>query len=76
MANSALNMRLQQYLEAEKAILIAGQSYKIGNRTLTRADLAEIRDEIRSLMAAGATVDGSGSGNRRGRRALQIIMRD
>ena len=45
-------MRLKQYLEAEKAILIAGQSYKIGNRTLTRADLAEIRDEIRSLMAA------------------------
>ena len=76
MANTALNMRLQQYLEAEKAILIAGQSYKIDNRTLTRADLAEIRDEIRSLMAAGATVDGSGSGNRRGRRALQIIMRD
>lgn len=74
MLNTALNMRLQQYLEAEKAILIAGQSYKIGNRTLTRADLAEIRDEIRSLMAAGATVDGSGNG--RTRRALQVIMRD
>ena len=74
MANSALNMRLKQYLEAEKAILIAGQSYKIGNRTLTRADLAEIRDEIRSLMSAGATVDSSGNG--RGRRALQVIMRD
>lgn len=74
MANSAINIRLQQYLEAEKAILVAGQSYKIGNRTLTRADLAEIRDEIRSLMAAGATVDGNGNG--RGRRALQVIMRD
>ena len=67
-------MRLQQYLEAEKAILIAGQSYKIGNRTLTRADLSEIRAEIKSLLAAGATVDGNGNG--RGRRALQVIMRD
>ena len=74
MANEALNLRLKQYLEAEKAILIAGQSYKIGNRTLTRADLSEIRAEIKSLLAAGATVDGSG--NRRGRRALQVIMRD
>lgn len=74
MANEMLNARLMQYLEAEKAILITGQSYKIGNRTLTRADLAEIRDEIRNLMATGATVDGSG--NMRGRRTLQVIMRD
>ena len=74
MVNDALNLRLKQYLEAEKAILIAGQSYKIGNRTLTRADLSEIRAEIKSLLAAGATVDGSGNG--RGRRALQVIMRD
>ena len=74
MPNEALNLRLKQYLEAEKAILIAGQSYKIGNRTLTRADLSEIRAEIKSLLAAGATVDGSGNG--RGRRALQVIMRD
>ena len=74
MANEALNLRLKQYLEAEKAILIAGQSYKIGNRTLTRADLSEIRAEIKSLLAAGATVDGSRNG--RVRRSLQVIMRD
>ena len=74
MANSALNMRLKQYLEAEKAILIAGQSYKIGNRTLSRADLSEIREAISSLIAAGATVDGSGNGG--ARRAMQVIMRD
>ncbi len=73
MANLALNIRLRQYLEAEKAILIAGQSYKIGNRTLTRADLAEIRAAISSLIAAGATIDGD---DRPGRRALQVIMRD
>ena len=37
------NERLKQYLAAEKAILEGGQSYKIGNRMLTRADLSEIR---------------------------------
>lgn len=73
MANEALNLRLKQYLEAEKAILIAGQSYKIGNRTLTRANLSEIQQAISSLIASGATVDGSGSG---ARRAMQVIMRD
>ena len=74
MENEALNLRLKQYLEAEKAILIAGQSYKIGNRTLTRADLSEVREAISSLIAAGATIDGSGNG--RARRALQVVMRD
>lgn len=74
MTNEALNLRLKQYLEAEKAILIAGQSYKIGNRTLSRADLSEIREAISSLIAAGATVDGSGNGG--ARRAMQVIMRD
>ena len=74
MANEALNLRLKQYLEAEKAILIAGQSYKIGNRTLSRADLSEVREAISSLIAAGASVDGSGNGQVR--RALQVIMRD
>ena len=74
MPNEALNLRLKQYLEAEKAILIAGQSYKIGNRTLTRANLSEIREAISSLQAAGATVDGSGNGG--ASRAMQVIMRD
>ena len=74
MANEALNLRLKQYLEAEKAILIAGQSYKIGNRTLSRAELSEVREAISSLIAAGATVDGSGNGG--ARRAMQVIMRD
>jgi hypothetical protein len=31
------------YVEAEKAIL-TGQSYSIGNRSLTRANLTEIRN--------------------------------
>lgn len=41
MASTVLNERLKQYLSAEQSILVAGQSYRIGNRTLTRADLSE-----------------------------------
>ncbi len=74
MANTWMNERLKQYIEAEKAILISGQSYRIGNRTLTRADLAEIRAEIKSLAAAGATTDDNAP--RRGRRTAQIILHD
>ena len=57
MASTVLNERLKQYLSAEQSILVAGQSYRIGNRTLTRADLSEIRKEINDLVAAGATTD-------------------
>lgn len=74
MASTLLNERLKQYLEAEQAILIGGQSYKIGNRTLTRADLAEIRKQINSLISAGATVDDNK--NSRVCRAKRVIMRD
>ncbi len=74
MAEAWMNARLRQYLEAEKAILISGQSYKIGNRTLTRADLATIRKEINALVAAGATTDDNAP--RRGRRTAQIILHD
>ena len=54
MASTVLNERLKQYLSAEQSILVAGQSYRIGNRTLTRADLSEIRKEINDLIAAGS----------------------
>lgn len=74
MASTVLNERLKQYLSAEQSILVAGQSYRIGNRTLTRADLSEIRKEINDLIAAGATTDDSQS--RRSNRTIQVIMRD
>lgn len=50
------NERLKKYVEAEEAIL-SGQSYTIGNRTLTRANLATVERVIQELIAAGATVD-------------------
>ncbi len=67
-----LNERLKQYLEAEKAILVTGQSYRIGNRTLTRADLGLIQAEIRRLRAAGATEEDepADTGHFRARRVL------
>ena len=50
------NERLRQYWEAEQKVL-GGQSYTIGNRTLTRANLAEIRTAIDDLISAGATLE-------------------
>jgi hypothetical protein len=42
--------RLALYLEAEEMIL-RGQAYKIGTRSLTRADLAAVQSEIHRLEA-------------------------
>ncbi len=50
------NRRLKQYIEAEEAIL-SGQSYTIGNRTLTRANLATVEKVINELIEAGAVLD-------------------
>lgn len=38
--------QLAAYLEAERAILAGGQSYTIGGRTFTRANLSEVRKGI------------------------------
>lgn len=74
MASTVLNERLKQYLSAEQSILVAGQSYRIGNRTLTRAVLSEIKKEINDLIAAGATTDEVMYPRRH--RTKQVIMRD
>lgn len=73
MANAWMNERLRQYIAAEKAILVAGQSYSIGNRKLTRADLGEVRAEIKALVNAGATIDDVANVNRR---RMRIIPND
>lgn len=52
--------RLFLYLEAEAAVL-RSQAYSIGGRTLTRANLSEIRDGIRTWNERlKAAVNGSG----------------
>ena len=66
------NERLRQYWEAEQKVL-GGQSYTIGNRTLTRANLAEIRTAIDDLISAGATLeDTSLSQVRRSKRVVFV----
>lgn len=53
--NNALGATPQEQLktvkEAISSILIGGQSYKIGSRSLTRADLAQLRAMKRELEA-------------------------
>ena len=46
---TTVQMRLELYYEAERHILSGAQSYTIGNRQLTRANLAEIRKTINEL---------------------------
>ena len=66
------NERLRQYWEAEQKVL-TGQSYTIGNRALTRANLSEIRAAIDDLLAAGATLeDDVPSKVRRSRRVVFV----
>lgn len=57
--------RLQLYLAAEAKIL-GGQSVRMGDRQLQRADLSEVRAEIRMLQAAVAreTAATAGRGGR------------
>lgn len=58
------NERLKRYVEAEQVVL-TGQSYTLGDRTLTRANLSEIRDAIDDLLDDGATLDDEGIVNKR-----------
>jgi hypothetical protein len=66
--------RLEAYYEAELAVL-SGQAYKIGTRSMTRADLGEIRQAIgeleRLVEELQAQADGKGP-----RKAFRIIPRD
>ena len=57
--NSSLGATPQEQLktvkEAISSILIGGQSYKIGSRSLTRADLAQLRAMKKELEAEVAS---------------------
>jgi benzoyl-CoA reductase/2-hydroxyglutaryl-CoA dehydratase subunit BcrC/BadD/HgdB len=66
--------RLDAYYEAELAVL-AGQEYKIGSRSLTRADLGEIKNAIRDLENLIEELEAQVNGQGR-RRAYRITLRD
>lgn len=65
------NQRLKMYYEAEQAVL-TGQSYTIGNRTLTRANLSEIRKAIDDLIASGAVLEGYGGKRRMSKKVVFV----
>lgn len=67
--------RYDLYIKAEAAILEGAQSYSIGSRHLTRADLAEIRKMITTLEEGIEELELLLSGNGR-RKCVRVIPRD
>lgn len=67
--NKIQNERLRAYYKAEKKVL-SGQSYTIGNRTFTRADLSTIRTVIDELIASGASLEGEAVPQRMSKRVV------
>ncbi len=63
---------LDAWLGADIAIA-SGKSYKIGSRTLTRADASEVRERILFWEAEVARLEAN---RKRGARVLRVIPRD
>lgn len=66
--------KLNTWLEAEEAVA-TGQSYQIGNRMLTRADLKQIREQMEywaGKLAQAEAEEKSGGRNR----AYRAVIRD
>ncbi|MBQ6296169.1 MAG: hypothetical protein IJK81_00480 [Selenomonadaceae bacterium] len=61
MTEEQIRRRLDLYLEAEEKVL-SGQSYRIGDRELKRADLSKIREAISELTAEVETAKQNGAG--------------
>lgn len=72
---SRKRQRLEMYYAAEEAVLGAAQSYSIGGRSLTRANLADIRNMIDQLEAEIAVLEATEAG-KRPRKAYQVVPRD
>ncbi|UYB50372.1 DUF6148 family protein (plasmid) [Lysinibacillus capsici] len=68
------NSRLQMWLEAETAIA-TGQSYTIDNRRLDRANLAQVREQIKFWQKELAKAESLSKGRSR-RRTVRIVPRD
>ncbi|MEG0451126.1 MAG: DUF6148 family protein [Lysinibacillus sp.] len=68
------NERLQIWLDAEAAIA-SGQSYMIDNRRLERANLAQVREQIKFWQKELNKADAAANGRSR-RRTMRIVPRD
>ncbi len=66
--------RLNAYYEAELKVL-RGQEYRIGSKTMTRADLGEIRKTIYELENRVEQLEAQAAGKGR-RMAFRITPRD
>ncbi len=66
-------LHLKTWLDAELAVATGGQSYKIGTRSLTRADLPEIMKQVKYWRNEVAKLE-SGAGG--GARVLRAVPRD
>lgn len=64
--------RLDLYYQAEEKVL-NGQSYTLGKRSVTRADLAEIRVAIKDLESKIQALETNGTTKRK---VARIIPRD
>ncbi len=67
----SVKRRLDDYYEAERKIL-KGQSYKIGSRELTRANLATVQKKIQELEAELDALEKRGTSKRRSARIVPI----
>lgn len=67
-----LQNRLELYYECEEQIL-AGQSFTIGSRSLTRANLSEVTSMIKNLEDEIAAINANGTTKRK---VARIIPRD
>ena len=63
--------RLKLYYEAEEKILNS-QSYTLGSRTLTRADLAAVQNMIRKLESEVSALESRGTTKRRRARIIPL----
>ena len=67
--------KLNTWLEAEEAVA-TGQSYQIGNRMLTRADLKQIREQMEywaGKLAQAEAEEKSGGRNRAYRAVIRAV---
>lgn len=67
--------RLEMYYQAEEKILEGAQSYQLGTRNLTRANLAEIRKMIEQLEKEVEDLEKIAEGYKP-RRAIAVVPRD
>ncbi len=67
-----LKERLEMYYAAEQRIL-EGQSYKLGSRELTRANLKQVQDKIKELEIDIEKLESAGTTKRK---VYKVVPRD